>query len=73
MNNSYTCFVANLAILQPYIIKAFDLVLSEDQMYPWLIMEYIPDCLHIDTLTEPNSVQVLTHLTTALEYLHERG
>ena len=61
---------------KPHIVKAFDLVVAEDlALPPWMIVEYIPfnlrEALH--TFDERDRLTAITHLGSALTYLHANG
>ncbi|KAM3501889.1 hypothetical protein MY11210_009243 [Beauveria gryllotalpidicola] len=60
----------------PHIVKAFDLVVAEDlTLPPWMIVEYIPFNLResLPTLDERDRLTAITHLGSALTYLHANG
>ena len=61
---------------QPHIVKAYDLVVAEDvTLPPWMIVEYIPLNLRdaMPNLDECDRLTVMTHLSSALHYMHGRG
>lgn len=58
----------------PHIVKAFEVVLAEDEKQsPWLIMEYIDQSLSPKDLDERDVPNVLTHLSSALAHMHANG
>ncbi|KAM0414567.1 hypothetical protein ACHAPT_013593 [Fusarium lateritium] len=58
----------------PHIVKAIELVMAEDgKNPPWLIMEYIPRSLSPKDLNGKATSIVLTHVSSALAYLHANG
>jgi serine/threonine protein kinase len=66
----------NYVFVQPHIVKAYDLVLAEDvTLPPWMIVEYIPLNLleTLKDLEERHRPTALTHLSSALHYMHARG
>ncbi len=57
-------------------MKAFDLVVAEDlTLPPWMIVEYIPLNLReaLPALDERDRLAAITHLASALTYLHANG
>ncbi|KAK2590479.1 hypothetical protein QQS21_011839 [Conoideocrella luteorostrata] len=60
----------------PHIVKAFDLVVAEDlTLPPWMIVEYIPLNLGeaLPGLDKSERLIVMSHLGSALSYMHARG
>lgn len=58
----------------PHIVKAIELVMAEDEKNPpWLIMEYIPRSLSPKDLEEKTIPILLTHVSSALAYMHANG
>ena len=65
-----------LCLAQPYIVKAYNLILAEDvTLPPWIIIEYIPLNLleALINLAEKDRPIVLTHLSSALYYMYALG
>ena len=57
-------------------MKAYDIVLAEDKtLPPWMIVEYIPLNLRdaMADLDEGDRIAVITHLSSALHYMHGLG
>lgn len=57
-------------------MKAYDLVAAENvALPPWMILEYIPLNLSqvLQNLDQDDRAKAMTHISSALDYLHSRG